>query len=201
MRACCEQTLFMTLMPRLGAEAKATVLASFYHMWALQTNVFQGVSQSTTTTVANGTFSFHVHDRVFLDQLKSIRAVLSKPVFGLGPGPVMKTHLLIGLIGSVGVDIVGRLGGCGRWRGSKEPDRPTNRGSTDAAERSCGKHVFQDLLWFVRCTAINRVIKQRYAVERCTLLASTVTGGTVSTVQRLCVRGPADWTAAATDIL
>jgi hypothetical protein len=97
----------MSLMPRLGSEAKAAVLAPLNHVWALQTDVFQRVSQSTTTSVANSTFSVHFHDRVLLDELKSIRAVFSKLEFGLRPGAVMKTHLFVGLIGSPRVDIVG----------------------------------------------------------------------------------------------
>jgi hypothetical protein len=118
-------------MPRLGSEAKAAVLASFHHVWALQTDIFQRMPQSTTSSVTNSTFPFHVHDRVLLNELKSIRAVFSKLVFRLGSGAVMKTHLFSGLVGSARVDVVRRLWRGGRGSGSEGTDQLTPRGSTN----------------------------------------------------------------------
>lgn len=106
-------------MPRLGSKAKAAILASFDHVWALQTDVFQRMPESTTSSVTNSTFPFHIHDRVLLNELKSIRAVLSKLVLRLGSRAVMKTHLFIGLIGSARVDVVRRLCRGGRRGGSE----------------------------------------------------------------------------------
>jgi hypothetical protein len=97
-------------MPRFGGEAQSAVLASFHNSWALQTDVFNGMPQSTAATVANGTFALHFYNRVLLDEFKGVRAMFAIFVFGFIVRSVVQALFFGSPLDRFGVDIVGRHG-------------------------------------------------------------------------------------------
>ena len=117
-------------MPRFGGEAQSAVLAPFHNSWALQTDIFDGMSQSTAATVANGTFALHFYNRMLLDEFKGVRAMFAIFVFGYIARSIVQALFFGSLFHRFGVDIVGRHGRHRRRR-SRSGERAQCRGLQD----------------------------------------------------------------------